>query len=111
MQPGITAVNEPIDATKLYPFAAACRLMPSPLGKKHLSIETLHRWVASGTMQAEFVERGSRRYWFVRGSELLRLMQTTKHTIPGAPAVRSESRRSAAIEAAAAHLRQMGLKV
>lgn len=65
-----------INPDRLYPFAEARNLIPSCYAGRRLSLDTLHRWRERGLFKAEDRRVGGRRYWFVRGSELLRLLGT-----------------------------------
>jgi hypothetical protein len=85
-----------IDPGRLYSFP----------GKK-TSIYTLHRWRLRGQLVASCRESGTRRWWFVRGSELLRHADPDG---PGpAPEIRSPAARSRGHERAMASLRAAGL--
>jgi hypothetical protein len=93
-----------IDPNKLYPFAEAARLLPSCHPGKHVHLQSLHRWRREGRLAA--VHRPP--WWFVWGSELLRLMgagERPKFT------GRTPAQRKRAHEAAMEYLRQRGYDV
>lgn len=94
-----------IDPMRLYAFAEAVRLLPSCRAGARLNKSTLHRWRLEGRMAAVPRPAGLRTYWFVWGSELLRLQ--------GGPAPawngRSPAQRQRGFEAAIKELREMGV--
>lgn len=66
--------SETITPGRLYPLAEAAILLPSCRVGKRVHIRTLHRWRMAGRLQC--VERcsGGKTYYFVLGSEILRLL-------------------------------------
>lgn len=66
-----------IDRDELYSFAQAAGWLPSPHGGT-LSPKTLHDWRRRGLIAFETRQLGKRPSYFLRGEEILRLMQTEK---------------------------------
>jgi hypothetical protein len=67
-------VTVEIDPYRLYPFAEAARLIPSCQAGKRLNLKTLHRWRLAGKVKAVARESRDRRYWFLPGHEVARLI-------------------------------------
>ena len=65
--------NEPIETDRLYSFSEAAKLIPS-CRKGHINLNTLHRWRLDGRFQAICRTSGRLRYWFLLGSEILKLI-------------------------------------
>jgi hypothetical protein len=63
-----------IDPDRIYTLAQARDLIPSSYRNKRLSMETLHRWRLKGRFKATCRVEGGRRFWYVRGGELLKLI-------------------------------------
>lgn len=74
-------VSQNIDHDRLYSFVEACQHIPSVRGGA-ICVETLHRWRKVGVLQAESRQIGKCKQWFIRGSELLRLLQTQPEESP-----------------------------
>ena len=67
-----------IDPGKLYSLPQAARLVPSPYpDKQGINPETLYRWRIQKRMSCVCRKVGTKRFWFVWGSELLRAMGVT----------------------------------
>lgn len=97
-----------IEPERLYSVKEAAALVPSARGG-HVSPRTLLRWRKQGL---EMVARrsGSKTYWFVRGSDLLRLLARDGTSPPvGRPETQQE--RKEAQQRALRTLRALGLKV
>jgi hypothetical protein len=65
---------KPIEPARLYSFSQARNLIPSPRGGR-VDVKTLHRWREAGVFQAVARTVFRRRYWFVLGSEIIRLIE------------------------------------
>lgn len=89
-----------IDPLKLYPRSFCCRVIPSSHEGKTLNARTWHRWRGEGKFEA--VRVGDR--WFMRGAELLRLVQFQR---PKGPLPRSKARREREALAAIEEIRKI----
>lgn len=65
---------ESIQPTQLYSFVAACNFIPSALGDGPICLATLHNWRVEGRFAAEYRPVGKRKFWFVRGEQILKLI-------------------------------------
>lgn len=63
-----------IDPTRLYSLSEAASFIPSPRQGKKTHLVTLHRWRREGRLPCECRQMGGRRFYFVWGSVLLRLL-------------------------------------
>jgi hypothetical protein len=94
-----------IDPQRLYSFAEAARLIPSPRGGKRTHIKTLHRWREDGQLKAVSRQAERLRYWYVYGAEILRLMGVC---LPPPPQLDSPTERRRQHEADMKQLRAAG---
>lgn len=94
-----------IDPERLYAFTEAKKLVPSRKGG-HVCLRTLHRWRVDGLIECHFVQHRFRRSWFVRGAELLRLMEFEPAPPPPTVKPRSEYRAKRDFEMAMDDLRR-----
>ncbi len=102
-----------IDPERDYAFREACRMIPSPRGGT-ISIRTLWRWHGQGLFRAECRTRGRRRFWYLKGSELLKLLELEQVSGPApAPApihrMRTPAERRRGYERAMQRLREKGV--
>ena len=95
-----------IDPRRLYSFAEAATLMPSPHAGRTLSVFTLRRWARSGQLKAQKRRSGKQCYYFAWGCDLLEAMGAQE---PPRYAGRSPAARQKAAEAAMQRLRDMGV--
>jgi hypothetical protein len=79
-----------IEPNRLYSFSEAARMIPSSRGG-HVSLSTLHSWHAAGVITGVARKVVKNRMWFVRGSELLRLLAGTEPVAIESPAQRRKS--------------------
>lgn len=63
-----------VEPGRVYSFAEARNLLPSVSLGKRVSLETLHSWRLRGHFEAIPRQVGKRTYWFVAGTELLKLV-------------------------------------
>ena len=95
---------DPIDPDRLNSFGEAAKLVPSCRGGP-TPVKTLHRWRLQGRFAAICRNSGGLRFWFVRGSEVLRLLEGDAPVI-GARTPRQLQRAS---ERADKRLRELGV--
>jgi hypothetical protein len=95
-----------IEPNRLYSFAEAARLIPSPKAGKRTHLATMHRWRKNNRIAAQCRPSGGKRYWFILGSELIRLLGGPREFNGTTPAQRRRAH-----EAAMQRLRKRGLKV
>jgi len=95
-----------IDPRRLYSFSEAARLIPSPRCGTHTAAKTLHHWRQEGLLQAECRQSRGKRYWFIRGAEILRLLGGPREFVGATPAQRRRSK-----ERALKDLRAKGFRI
>ena len=65
-----------INPDALYSFGQARKFIASSRRTDGVSLNTLHRWRVARRFTAECRVSGKRTWWFIRGSELLKLLET-----------------------------------
>lgn len=96
------ALND-IDPLALYPLNEVRGLLPSNRGGRPVHLSTLHRWRLGGRLPCVRRSVGGAAFWYVRGSDLLRLYELPPEP-QGRPRTRAEAR--AGYERAARSLRE-----
>jgi len=99
-----------IDSARLYSVKEAAALVPSARGG-HVCIRTLHLWREQGILPMVGRKRGSRTYWFVRGSDLIKTLAKDGNSPPVGPVCESPTERAEAIERALRMARAQGYMV
>lgn len=97
-----------IDPDRLYPFAEACKLIPSSQGGT-INLRTLYRWKNRKVIKAECRKVVTRKFWFLRGSEIIRVLGLYHPEVVDRPRTQSEEQRD--YEQAMAYLRSVGMDV
>lgn len=106
---GENLVKDAIVHGRLYAFAEAAALIPSPRGG-HVSAETLRRWRKEGRFAAVRRTVGGKRWWFVRGDELERLLASLERAEPAKAALPpSAAEEDARLRRMRVALRKLGL--
>lgn len=74
-------MQQSINEQELYSFKEAARQIRSPRGGC-INIATLWRWHRQGRFAAECRTSGTRNFWFIKGSELLKLLEMERVQAP-----------------------------
>lgn len=99
--------DQDIDPNRLYTLREAAALLPSCRGGP-VHWQTLRRWHQAGRMACVLRKTGKICYWFVWGSELLRLLHVDERPEWTG---RTPAEDEAAYQAALGRLREQGLDI
>lgn len=107
-----------IDPERLYSLSEAAPLIPSARAGKTVTARTLKNWEKLGLITVEKRPVGQLNFWFIRGSEILRVLNAgrrpaRKEKVAEAPTHRPRTKREEeeAVEEALAGLRAKGMRV
>lgn len=99
-----------IDPAKLYSVREAAALVPSARGG-HVCTRTLHQWRKAKILPMLARQRGTRTFWLVRGSDLIKALGTDANTPPEGPAPESKAQRAESEARALRTLRALGFEL